>query len=92
MGSGRFWLETGLETTSQGLRKMVTNEQDLKALKKCADWKVNLAPTLQQEHAASYVWLAKAPDMGTVGGLRNRLWHARRPKFRRKKQGLRIAH
>ena len=74
-------LENGLETTSQGLRKMIRNEEDLKAARKCADWKVDLTLTLRQEHAASYAWLAKTLNMGTVGGLRNRLWHARRPKL-----------
>ena len=64
-----------------GLRKIDRNEEDLKAPRKCADWKVGLAPTLRQEHAASYAWLAKTLNMGTVGGLRNRLWHARRPKL-----------
>ena len=47
MGSGRFLLEIGLESTGQGPRKMIRNEEHMKAPRKCADRKAGLAPTLR---------------------------------------------
>lgn len=69
------------DALTDGLRKLGRGEEDLKTSRKGADWKVRLALTLRQDYATSYAWLAKALAMGSAGGLRNRLWHAKRQQI-----------